>query len=63
MDKPLMTFYSGLGGIVWLVRYPIGYFVAIFAMMGWSLQSVWVEQLMLCEGKVLKPIRLRQGIL
>ena len=48
-----MIFYSGLGGIVWLVRCPIGYFVAIFAMMGWSLQSVRVKQLMMYEGKVL----------
>ena len=42
---------------------PRGSFDAIFAMMGWSLQSVWAKQLMLCEGKVLKLIRLRQGIL
>ena len=59
----LVTFYGGFSGIVWLVRYPIGYFVAIFAMMGWSLQSVWVKQLIFCEGKVKKTIRLRQGIL
>ena len=58
-----MTIYSGLVGIVGLVWYPIGYFVAIFALVGWSLQSIQVMQLMLCEGKVLKLMRFRHCIL
>ena len=62
MDKPLMTFYSGLGGIVWLVRYPIGCFVAIFAGMRRPLQSVRVKQLMSCESKVLKLMRFHHCI-
>ena len=41
-----MVICAGLVGTVWLIRYPIGYFVAIFALMGWSLQSVQVKQLM-----------------
>ena len=49
-----MTIYSGLVGIVGLVWYPIGYIVAIFALVGWSLQSVRMEQLMFCQGKVTK---------
>ena len=62
MGKPLMTFYSGLGGIVWLVRCPIHYFAVIFVLVGYSHQSVRVKQLMLCEGKVLKLMRFRQYI-
>ena len=57
-----MTFYSGLCGIVWLVRYPIACFAVIFAGMGWSLQSVWVKQLMFCKGKELKLIRFHHCI-
>lgn len=62
IHKRLMTFYSGLCGIVWLVRYPIACFAVIFAGMGWSLQSVWVKQLMFCKGKELKLIRFHHCI-
>ena len=58
-----MTFNSGLGGIVRLVECHVGYFDGIFILMGWSLQSVRVEQLMFCEGKVLKLMRFRHCIL
>ena len=57
-----MTFYSGMGGIVWLVRCSMCHFVAIFALLGWSLQTVLVKQLMICEGKVLNLMRYRQDI-
>ena len=57
-----MTFYSGLGGIVGLVECHIGCFDVIFALMGWSLQSVRVKQFMLCEDKVLKLMRFHHFI-
>ena len=44
--RGLMTFYSGLGGIVGLVECHFSYFVVIFTLMGWSLQLSRVEQLM-----------------
>ena len=60
--KRLMTFYSGLGGVVGLVECHIRYFDGIFALKGWSLQSVRVEQLMSCDGKVLKLMRFHQCV-
>ena len=61
--KRLMTFYSGLGGVVGLVECHIRYFDGIFALMGRSLQSIQVKQFMLCEGKVLKFIRFHYCVL
>ena len=49
-----MTFYSGLGGIVGLAECHISSFDVIFVLMGWSQQSVRMEQLMFCQGKVPK---------
>ena len=57
-----MTFHSGLGGIVRLVECHVGYFYGIFVLKGWSLQSSRVEQLMFCEGKVLKLMRFHHFI-
>ena len=57
-----MTFHSGLGGIVRLVECHVGYFDGIFVLMGWSLQSVQAEQLMFCDGKVLKFMRFHHCI-
>ena len=54
ISNRLMAFYSDLSGIVGLVECHISYFDGIFALMGWSLQSVRMKQLMLCEDKVLK---------
>ena len=57
-----MHFCDGLGLSVWLVSCPIDYFGAIFAWVRWSLQSVWVKKLMLCDQKVLKLMRFRHDI-
>ena len=57
-----MTFYSRLAGIVGLVECHSSYFVAIFALVGWSLQLVRVKQLILCGGKVLKAMRFHHCI-
>ena len=57
-----MAVYSGLGGNVGLIECHMSYFHGIFALMGRSLQSVQAEQLMFCEGEVLKLMRFHRCI-